>query len=580
MGSSSPEISADATNESPPRTLASVVTPALALLRGCGASLSVVTGAAFAQRLALPLAAVWIGDRGRLAAAAVLIGAGALSLVRARAADVLARTVRLRVVEIYTAPLERGDVVLMPSPEIQSARLATGLPLLVGWAVDGVAVLLASALALPVVTAMIAVNIGPAVLPPLIAAGLVGGAVTMVSSRRVESAWALVFERTRQLLASADAGFSGAVELVAHGRGPNFVNRLRHDVMGLSRTELGARTTNALASWGAVVAAIVTALVSTTILSGQTTHVPSEHDIYRTFLLVLSAAPTLQMFLSAITNVLAARNELASMTDLLATPSGTNGESARDHATTALDPSAEIRVERVTFSYPRRAGDPESQRHGRPLLDLELVLPAGESLAVLGPNGSGKTTLLYLLLGLVSPVSGRIVVGEREANEVARLSGDRVAFVSQRPFEPPEATIEQALLAFDDAAPRERLLAALDSVGLLSSLRSRAASDEGLLSLRVASLSRGQARRVMIARALVRDAKLIVLDEPEAHLDTESVAELDALLRRLSKNRRIIAAVHNEAVTGFAHHVLRLGEGQTPLSSKRRPKQEDRLSSN
>lgn len=531
-----------------------------------------MTATAFAQRLALPLAAVWVGDRGRVAAAAVLIAAGALSLVRARAADVLARTVRLRVVEIYTAPLERGDVVLMPPPEIQSARFATGLPLLVSWVVDGVAVLLASTLALPVVTAMIAISIGPAVLPPLIAAGVVGGAVTMVSARRVETAWSRVFEGMRHLLASADAGFSGAVELVAHGRGPHFVDRLRHDVVCLSRTELGARTTNALASWGAVVAAIVTALVWTTILSGKTSHVPSEHDIYRTFLLVLSAAPTLQMFLSSITNVLAARNELVAMTDLIAQPGTTNRDHDRDRPDRALDPSAEIRIERVTFSYPRRSDTSENRPIERPLLHLDFVLPAGESLAVLGPNGSGKTTLLYLLLGLISPVSGRILVGDREANEIACLAGERVAFVSQRPFEPPEATIEQALLAFDTDAPRHGLLAALDAVGLLSSLRSRAASDEDLLSLRVASLSRGQARRVMLARALVRDAKLIVLDEPEAHLDAESVVELNALLQRLSRNRRIVAAVHNEAVTGFAHHVLRLGEGQTPLSSKRMPK--------
>jgi ABC-type transport system involved in cytochrome bd biosynthesis fused ATPase/permease subunit len=162
---------------------------------------------------------------------------------------------------------------------------------------------------------------------------------------------------------------------------------------------------------------------------------------------------------------------------------------------------------------------------------------------------------------------------------MARLSGDRIAFVSQRPFEPPEATIEEALLAFDKDASRERVLAALGAVGLLASLRSRAATQNDLLPLRMASLSRGQARRVMIARALVRDAKLIVLDEPEAHLDTESVNELDALLRRLSRNRRIIAAVHNEAVTGFAQHVLRLGEGQTPLSSKRMPRQDDRSTS-
>ncbi|HRI68560.1 MAG TPA: ATP-binding cassette domain-containing protein [Polyangium sp.] len=564
----------------PGRTLGSAFVSGRALLRGCAPSLSIVTGAAFVQRLALPLAAVWVGDRGRLAAAAVLVTAGVLSLVRARAADVLARLVRLRVVELYTAPLEHGNVILAPPPEVQSARLATGLPMLVGWAVDGVAAVLASAFALPVVTAMIVINSGPAVLPPLMAAGLVGGAVTVLSSRRVEAAWSQVFDQTQKLLASSDAGFSGAVELVAHGRAHDFVDRLRHDVVGLSRTELEARTTNALASWGAVIAAVATALVWTTITSGQTDRLPANGDIYRTFLLVLSAAPTLQMFLGGVTNFFAARNELAAMAPLVEEHDAAERDRARPGYADALDPAAEIRFERVTFSYPRRSNTRGGSPRVRPLLDLEFVLPAGESLAVLGPNGSGKTTLLYLLLGLISPVSGRIVVGSRETNELARLSGERVAFVSPRPFEPPEATIEEALLAFDKDAPRHRLPMALDSVGLLHSLRDRASTTEELLGLKVASLSRGQARRVMIARALVRDAKLIILDEPEAHLDTESLGELEALLRRLSRERRIIAAVHNEAVAGFAQHVLRLGEGPTPLSSKRRSLVDDRTVAN
>ncbi len=551
----------------------------VALLRGCGPSLTIVTLAAFAQRLALPLAALWVGDRGRLAAAGVLGVAAVLSLVRVRATDVLARLVRLRVVEIYMAPIEHGEVVLMPAPEVQSARLATGLPMLVSWAVDGVSALFASALALPVVTVMIALSVGPDILPPLLAAGVVGGIVTMLLSRRVERAWWRVFEHTRQLLAVSDAGFSGAVDLVAHGRAHAFVDGVRRDVVGLTRMELGARTTNALASWGAAVAAIATALAWTAFTSKETVHFPNERDIYRTFLLVLSAAPTLQMFLSSATNFFAARNELASMAELVEEHHAAAKDRARVRPTEPLDPTVEIRVERVTFSYPQRPTALDGRSKLRPLLDLEFVLPAGESLAVLGPNGSGKTTLLYLLLGLIAPVSGRILVGDRQASEVARLCSDRIAFVSQRPFEPPEATIEDALRAFDKDAPRDRLLLALDAVGLLSSMRSRAQTNEELLGIRTASLSRGQARRVMIARALVRDAKLIVLDEPEAHLDTESVAELGVLLRQLARTRRIIAAVHDEAVTGFAQHVLRLGEGQTPLSSERRPHRDDRTSS-
>lgn len=564
-------MSVAVTENSRTHALRSVVVPAVALLRGGGTSLALVTAAAFAQRLALPLAAVWVGDRGRFAAATVLVVAGALSLVRARAAEVLARGVRERVVEIYMAPLSHGDVVLMPPAEIQSARFATGLPLLVGWVVDGVAVVLASALALPVVTVMIAANVGLAVLPPLIAAGLVGGVVTMLSSRRVEAAWSRVFDRTQRLLASADAGFSGAVELVAHGRGRAFVGQLRHDVVGLSRMELGARTTNAIASWGAVSAAVATALVWTTVSSGQTRHLPNEADIYRTFLLVLAGAPTLQMFLAGVTNFFAARKELAAMAEVVAKYEAATRENVQRPSAEQLDPTAEIRVEHATFSYPRQADAAAEPPRERPLLNLEFVLPAGESLAVLGPNGSGKTTLLYLILGLISPVSGRISIAGRDANEAARVSSEHIAFVSQKPFEPPEATIEETLLAFDHDAPRDRLLLALDAVGLLAALRPRAPTNEDLLALRFASLSRGQARRVMIARALVRDAKLIVLDEPEAHLDAESVAELDALLRKLARHRRIIAAVHNEGVTSFAQHVLRLGEGQTPLSSQRVP---------
>jgi len=95
-------------------------------------------------------------------------------------------------------------------------------------------------------------------------------------------------------------------------------------------------------------------------------------------------------------------------------------------------------------------------------------------------------------------------------------------------------------------------------VGLWASLRARAGSDAAALALRLGSLSRGQARRVMLARALVREADLVVLDEPEAHLDAASVAELAGLLRRLAERRRVIAAIHDPAVLGFANHVLRL----------------------
>src|SRR6185312_10237745 len=97
-----------------------------------------------------------------------------------------------------------------------------------------------------------------------------------------------------------------------------------------------------------------------------------------------------------------------------------------------------------------------------------------------------------------------------------------------------------------------------DRVGLFATLRPRAGSDAGVLDLPYAGLSSGQARRVMLARALLRDADLLVLDEPEAHLDAAGVVELRELLARIAKERRVVAVVHDRALAAFADAILEL----------------------
>ena len=528
------------------------------MLRGAGPSLVVVAAAACAQRVALPLAALWLGDRGTRDALVLLAAAAALSFVRARAADALAREVRLRLLDLFVAPLERGVVVALPPPEVTSARLSTALPVLVSWAVEGVAILLAGVIAVPVVTALLVSALGASALAPLLAAGLAGALVTWLGASRVEAAWSSVFERSRILLARASAGFSGAAELVAHGRARSFADALRAEVAAWSSAELRARATSAIAGWGALLATIAAALGAADLFGATAFEAGEGRDVHRTLLLVLAAIPTLQMTIAGLGNFVHARGELASLGDMLARGDEDDRVAPKDTTPRTLDPRAEIRLEGVGYTYPPREGAADAEKPAA-LRNVSLVLPAGESLAVLGPNGAGKTTLLYLLLGLVRPDGGRILVGgEAPAGARGALFGDRVAFVSQEPFEPPDATIAAFLRAFDADAPDARLVSALDEVGLWTTLRARAGSDAAALSLRLGALSRGQARRVMLARALVRDADLVVLDEPEAHLDATSVAELADLLCRLAERRRVIAAIHDPAVLGFAKHVLRL----------------------
>jgi ABC-type transport system involved in cytochrome bd biosynthesis fused ATPase/permease subunit len=541
----------------PLRPQRSLVAPAAALLRGGGPGLAIVAAAALGQRIALPLSALWLGDRGERAAAAVLVVASLLAFVRARASDALARVVRLHLVDLYLRPLAEGPAVPPPAADAVVARLATALPVLVSWAVDGVAVVVAAAVAVPLVALLLGAALGALALVPLGVAGLVGAGITMAASGRVEAAWSRSFDHARALLEDANAALAGAAELRAHGRGGEALAGVRGEVVAWSGAELGARTTSALSSWGAMLATLLAALAAAALLGpGAALFRTGDGSVYRSFLLILSAVPTLQMLVSGVASLAYARGELEAVGAILPARPGSNDEA--DAAAGKVDPRAALRLEDVTFGYAR--GDEGAASPA--IRALSFTLPAGESLAVVGPNGAGKTTLLYLLLGLARPQHGRVRLGDREVI-AASIARGAVAFVSQRPFELPRGTVADNLRAFDPDAPDTRLLAALDAVGLRATLCARAGSDAAALALPYASLSRGQARRLLLARALVRDAELIVLDEPEAHLDAEGRAELDALLRRLARDRRIVAAIHDRALTGFAHRVLTLAQGGT-----------------
>ena len=171
---------------------------------------------------------------------------------------------------------------------------------------------------------------------------------------------------------------------------------------------------------------------------------------------------------------------------------------------------------------------------GRAILrDIEFALEPGEFCGLIGANGSGKTTLLRSILGLVKPSSGRITM----ASDSRRAS---VGYVPQK-------------FAFDPFMPvRARDLVALGldghRLGLpLPSSRRRAQVDEMLAAVdatafgdeRIGNLSGGQQQRVLIAHALIRRPRLLLLDEPLANLDLRSVAGVVALLRRLARDYRM-----------------------------------------
>jgi ABC-2 type transport system ATP-binding protein len=171
--------------------------------------------------------------------------------------------------------------------------------------------------------------------------------------------------------------------------------------------------------------------------------------------------------------------------------------------------------------------------------DLSFELAAGEIFALLGPNGAGKTTTLRMLAGLIAPSSGTVHVdGTVMTIEASRLRG-RIGFLTEAPGLWDRLTVYENLIAYARlqgvTAERKAVDAALDLFGIAN----RAAD-------RTAHLSKGLKQRVALARTLIHNPSIVLLDEPTAGLDPESAHETRALILRLRHERRaVVISTHN-----------------------------------
>jgi putative ABC transport system ATP-binding protein len=194
---------------------------------------------------------------------------------------------------------------------------------------------------------------------------------------------------------------------------------------------------------------------------------------------------------------------------------------------------------------------------------INLEFAAGSFTVLMGPSGSGKSTLLNLLAGLDRPTAGTVVVGDAEVSSMSlgRLAEWRsrhVGFVFQSYNLLPVLTAYQnvelplLLTRLSKAERREHVMTALGMVGL---------TDRAEHFPR--QMSGGQEQRAAIARAIVSDPTIILLDEPTGQLDAKSAAEILALLQRLNREFRktIIMVTHDPHAAAAAGAVLHLDKG-------------------
>ena len=213
-----------------------------------------------------------------------------------------------------------------------------------------------------------------------------------------------------------------------------------------------------------------------------------------------------------------------------------------------------IEMKAVTLQYPGRA-EPALSR-------VSLSISPGEHVVLTGPSGAGKSSLLALLLKFAEPTSGHIAIGGTDlAGTTAADWRRRIAWVPQRPYLFAGTVAENISLGDPHATPFAIAQAA-----------QRAGAEEFILDLpggyaaplveRALNLSAGQRQRLALARAFLRDARLLLLDEPTAHLDPATGAELRAVIDSLGDGCTVVLVSHDEQQLASADRVVNVDHGR------------------
>ena len=215
--------------------------------------------------------------------------------------------------------------------------------------------------------------------------------------------------------------------------------------------------------------------------------------------------------------------------------------------------AGEIRLEGVRFRYPGAEA---------PALDgLDLTCPGGRVTALVGPSGAGKSSVLGLIERFYDPEGGRVLI---DGQDVARVTPEslraRIALVTQDTFLF-DATVAENIGFGRPDAGREEIAAAARAANAEEFVSALQQGYDTPLGEGGARLSGGQRQRIAIARAMLRDAPILLLDEATAALDAESEAHVQEALARLMRGRTTVVVAHRLATVRRAHQIAVMDNG-------------------
>ncbi len=468
----------------------------------------------YAERLVSHDLALRVLARLRTGFYEVLAPLGATELGGRRRGELLARFVADvdALQDLYLRALGPPIVALLV---IAATALTAGLMLPVAALVIGVCLLVA-ATAVPALTAMLAAAAG----------------------RRQAPARAAL---TTELVESLD----GSIELAVAGRGPDRVRR----VQALSDTLARISRRDAVA--GATSSMLMSLLSGLTIVAVLLVGVPAVHSgalnstlLAAVVFLVLGAFEGITPLPAAARSLRGCAESARRLDELTgARPAVLEPEHPR---ALALDRCDSLALEGVRFRY-------DGERDTEWVLDgVDLRLAPGSRVVLAGPSGAGKTTIAQLLVRFIDPVQGRATLGGVDLRELPQHTVRHAVVLAAQDAHVFTTTIRENLLLANRAATEDAIWGALAATQLDDWVRSLPDGPDTLVGEDGELVSGGQRQRIALARAVLADARYLILDEPTAHLDADTAAAMMRSIAAAAGDRGLLVISHrDEGLDGF-----------------------------
>jgi ATP-binding cassette, subfamily B, bacterial MsbA len=282
---------------------------------------------------------------------------------------------------------------------------------------------------------------------------------------------------------------------------------------------------------------------------------------------VIRGTTTPGTFFAFLTALIAAYEPVKGVTKINSTIQ--KGLAAATRVFSILDIEPEIRDKKDAIDLPPFTSKIEFQGvnfcyndESRVLSDINLVVPAGEALAIVGPSGGGKTTLTNLIPRFLDLQQGALLIDGIDIRDVTVDSlRQQIAIVSQQTILFND-TVRNNIAYGDLQASDQQIFEAAKAAHALDFISALPAGFDTIIGEGGARLSGGERQRISIARALLKNAPILVLDEATSSLDTESEREVQIALENLMKNRTTFVIAHRLSTIKNAHRILVLKEGR------------------